>query len=56
VMGGSDGGAGGPLAFDADRCYGMGISIRQVLPDNIGGTTRSTREVIVHGGGDGESQ
>ena len=25
VMGGSDGGAGGPLTFNADRCYGKGI-------------------------------
>jgi hypothetical protein len=26
VMGGSDGGAGGPLIFNANKCYGMGIS------------------------------
>lgn len=35
VMGGSDGGAGGPLAFNASRCYGMGISNRADLPDNV---------------------
>lgn len=35
VMGGSDGGAGGPLGFNASRCYGMGISKQGVQPDNI---------------------
>ena len=34
VMGGSDGGAGGPRAFNAAGCYGMGISNQRVLPDN----------------------
>ena len=42
VMGGSDGGAGGPLAFDAGKCYGMGIPVERVLPDNVGTTVGST--------------
>jgi hypothetical protein len=29
VMGGSDGGAGGPLIFNADKCYGKGSRARQ---------------------------
>jgi hypothetical protein len=28
VMGGTDGGAGGPLVFDAERCYGIGIPVK----------------------------
>jgi hypothetical protein len=34
VMGGSDGGPGGPLVFNAGRCYGMGIPPARILKDN----------------------
>ena len=34
VMGGSDGGAGEPLVFNANRCYGMGISPLRHFEDN----------------------
>jgi hypothetical protein len=56
VMGGSDGGAGGPLAFDAGKCYGMGISVKRVMPDNVGATGRFTPEIAVRHGMDGENQ
>jgi hypothetical protein len=56
VMGGSDGGAGGPLAFDAGRCYGMGISMGRIVPDNINATTGFTRGFAVRDGVDGESE
>jgi hypothetical protein len=56
VMGGSDGGAGGPLAFDAGECYGMGISVKRVMPDNIGATGRLMPERAVRDGMDGGNQ
>lgn len=56
VMGGSDGGAGGPLVFNASRCYGMGISKQQVLSDNIGATAGFIRGNVLHVGKDGESR
>jgi hypothetical protein len=34
VMGGSDGGTGGPLVFNAGRCYGLGIPSARILKDN----------------------
>lgn len=56
VMGGSDGGAGGPLPFDAGRCYGMGISIQRVLPDNGSATAGGTPGIPVRSTADGESR
>jgi hypothetical protein len=56
VMGGSDGGAGGPLAFDAGRCYGMGIPVERVLPDNVGTTVGSAPGSVARSGADRESQ
>jgi hypothetical protein len=56
VMGGSDGGAGGPLAFDAGRCYRMGIPVERVLPDNKNATVGVTRQRPVRATADGESR
>jgi hypothetical protein len=56
AMGGSDGGAAGPRAFNAARCYGMGISNQRVLPDNIPTTARSPSGSGARGQGNEESQ
>lgn len=56
VMGGSDGGAGGPLVFNASRCYGMGISDQGDLPDNVHTMGRSVSGSGVRGRRNEESQ
>lgn len=56
VMGGSDGGAGGPLAFDAGKCYGMGIPVEPVLKDNVDTTVGSAPRSVVRGGVDEENR
>ena len=56
VMGGSDGGAGGPFAFDASSCYGMGISDARNALDNSGDRVVSALRYGVRRGLDGESQ
>lgn len=56
IMGGTDGGAGGPLPFDAGRCYGMGISVQRVVPDNGSATVGVTPGVPVRSTADGESR
>jgi len=55
-MGGSDGGAGGPLPFDAGRCYGMGIPVAHVPLDNRVEAVRSLPGNGARDGLDGESQ
>jgi hypothetical protein len=56
VMRGSDGGTGGPLIFNASRCYGMGIPSAQVSPDNKSATIGFTPVSFVREELDGESQ
>ncbi len=56
VMGGSDGGAGGPRVFNAARCYGMGISNQSVLPDNVPTTVQVLSGSGARGQGNEESQ
>jgi hypothetical protein len=56
VMGGVDGGAGGPLPFDAARCYGIGISVQQVLPDNRSATVGGAPGRPARSTADGESR
>jgi hypothetical protein len=56
VMGGSDGGAGGPRAFDAGRCYGMGIPATLIPPDNRGDAVGLAPRNSVQDQIDGESQ
>ena len=56
VMGGSDGGAGGPLVFNAGRCYGMGISSAHDLEDNEKVTVGSAPGIVVRDGLYGENQ
>jgi hypothetical protein len=56
AMGGSDGGTGSPLPFDAGKCYGMGISIQQVLPDNKKVTASGTPGIPVRAKANGESR
>jgi hypothetical protein len=50
VMGGSDGGAGGPLIFNANRCYGMGISPARVLEENKKATVGMAPGIVVRDG------
>jgi hypothetical protein len=55
-MGGSDGGAGGPLVFNANRCYGMGISPARDLEDNGKATVKTAPGIVVRDGLHGENQ
>ena len=55
-MGGSDGGAGGPLPFDTGRCYGMGIPVALIPPDNRVGAVGFSPGNGLRDGLDGESQ
>ncbi len=56
VMGGSDGGAGGPLAFNAGKCYGMGISAFRISLDNGYVEAGLVPGKAVRDGSNGESQ
>jgi hypothetical protein len=56
VMGGSDGGAGGPLDFNANRCYGIGIPPARVIEDNKKATSGMAPGNGVRVGFDGEGQ
>ena len=38
VMGGSDGGAGGPLTFNANTCYGSTSTTTPAAPSGLTGT------------------
>jgi hypothetical protein len=56
VMGGSDGGAGGPLIFNANRCYGMGISSPVILEDNKKAAVGMALGIVGRDGLHGEGQ
>ena len=54
VMRGSDGGAGGPLVFDARSCYGTNAPAARITPDNKAAADLVMHEYAVRHGLDGE--
>ena len=54
VMRGSDGGAGGPLVFDARSCYGTNAPAARITPDNKAAADLVMHEYAVGHGLDGE--
>jgi hypothetical protein len=56
VMGGSDGGAGGPLSFNPNKCYGTGVPVTPVAPGNKTGAVMNAPEPVARQVSSGENQ